>query len=59
MDQFCGEVEQFVEEVVPGQTTQDDQRRVAVRSKPTETKGPLGFQVRQNKRKVLYVRSEK
>ena len=59
MDQFRGEVEQFVEEVVPGQTTQDDQRRVAVRSKPTETKGPLGFQVCQNKRKVLYVRSEK
>ena len=56
--ELCGEVEQLVEELVPGQRAQDDQRGVAVRRVPTKSKRPLSFKVRQHKRKVLHIASK-
>ncbi len=48
-------VEHLVEELVPGQVAEEDERRLAVGRQPAEPKGPLRLQVREHEREVLHI----
>ncbi len=49
------EVEHLVEELVPGQVAEEDERRLAVGRQAAEPEGPLRLQVRENEGEVLHI----
>ncbi len=49
------EVEHLVEELVPGQVAEEDERCLAVGCQAAEPKGPLRLQVREHEWEVLHI----